>query len=189
MRLFIAINFNDATASSLIALRDALQSRAAYGRFSALENLHLTLVFLGESDMKQTAAAKTAMDAIKFEPFTITIDRIGRFRRSGGDVWWAGVRENKALSNLHGDLTDKLIAVGFELEKRRYSPHITLGREIVTNEPPREIEPFTGAVSAFELMKSAHIRGKLTYTTIHKRTIQTDRALLFSEGKRVGKAT
>ena len=170
MRLFIAINFNDATRAKLIALRDELQNKATYGRFPASDNLHLTLVFLGESGEKQTADAKSAMDAVNFEPFIVTIDRIGLFRRHGGDIWWAGVRESKPLLNLHGDLTKKLADVGFELEKRKFSPHVTLGREVETNEPPREIEPFSETVSSFELMKSEHTRGKLVYTAIHKTT-------------------
>ena len=168
MRLFIAINFNDATLSGLIALRDGLRDKAVRGRFSASENLHLTLVFLGECDAKQEAAAKAAMDEVNFEPLNVTIDRVGRFRRDGGDIWWAGVRVNEQLLNLHRDLTDKLTAAGFELEKRRYSPHITLGREVVTKELPRKIEPFGETVSAIELMKSERVRGKLTYTAIHK---------------------
>jgi len=171
MRLFIAINFNEATRAELISLRDELQSKAASGRFSASENLHLTLVFLGECDARQTAGAKAAIDAVNFGPLTVTIDRIGRFRRDGGAIWWAGVRENKQLLNLHGELTDKLTAAGFQLEKRAYSPHITLGREVVTNEQPREIEPFSETVSSIEFMKSEHIRGKLTYTVIHAKFI------------------
>ena len=166
MRLFIAINFNDATRAKLIALRDELQNKAAYGRFPASDNLHLTLVFLGESDAKQTADAKSAMDAVNFAPLVVTIDRIGLFRRGGGDIWWAGVLDNKPLLNLHADLTKKLVAAGFQLEKRRFSPHITLGREVATNEPPREIEPFSETVSSIELMKSEHMRGKLVYTAI-----------------------
>ena len=169
MRLFIAINFNDATRAKLIAMRDELQKKAAYGKFPASENLHLTLVFLGESDAKQTADAKSAMDAVNFESLIVTIDRIGLFRRHGGDIWWAGVREDKPLLNLHGDLTNELAAAGFELEKRRFSPHITLGREVAINEPPKEIEPFSETVSSIELMKSEQIRGKLVYTAIHKK--------------------
>ncbi|GHV42185.1 hypothetical protein FACS189490_10600 [Clostridia bacterium] len=48
LRLFTAINFSDDTRSRLLALRDELQSGAVRGRFSALENLHLTLAFIGE---------------------------------------------------------------------------------------------------------------------------------------------
>ena len=171
MRLFVAVNFNDTTCASLMALRDELRHKAVRGKFSVPENLHLTLVFLGECDAEQAARAKAAMDAVNLTSFTVTIDRIGRFRRDGGDIWWAGIREDKPLINLHQDLTDRLTSVGFELEKRRYSPHVTLGREVVSKESPREIEPFGETVSMIELMKSEHIYGKLTYTAIYKKTI------------------
>ena len=148
MRLFIAINFSDATRARLIALRDELRNKSARGKFSAPENLHLTLVFLGECNFEQAARAKAAMEAVSPEPFAVTIDRVGRFSRDGGDVWWAGVRESEPLLNLHRGLTDKLTDAGFDLEKRKYSPHVTLGREVATKESPREIEPFSETVSS-----------------------------------------
>ena len=95
MRLFIAINFNKATKQGLLALRDEVCRDSSGGRFSLPENLHLTLVFLGECDAKQTVAAKSVLDTVIFEPFDITIDCVGRFKRDGGEVWWAGVREDQ----------------------------------------------------------------------------------------------
>ena len=169
MRLFIAINFNNETKTGLVAIRDELRSRSARGNFSLSENLHLTLAFLGECDAKQTAVAKAAIDAINFEPFDIMIERIGRFKRDGGDIWWAGVKESKALLDLQRDLTDKLIAAGFELEKRKYSPHITLGREVVTEAVPWQIKPFGETAHKIDLMKSERISVKLTYTSIYQR--------------------
>ena len=71
MRLFIAKNFNNDTCARLLALRDELLGKSESGRFSLPENLHLTLAFLGECDGKQTSAAKSALDAISFEPFDI----------------------------------------------------------------------------------------------------------------------
>ena len=50
MRLFIAINFNTETCTQLLALRDELRIESQRGSFTAPENLHLTLVFLGECD-------------------------------------------------------------------------------------------------------------------------------------------
>lgn len=97
MRLFIAINFNNDTLSQLFALRDELQSKSERGRFSLPENLHLTLAFLGECDGKQTAAVKSVIDAVSFEPFDISVDSVGRFKRDSGDIWWAGLRESNHL--------------------------------------------------------------------------------------------
>jgi len=170
MRLFIAINFNTGTRNKLIALCDELRSHSERGRFSLPENLHLTLAFLGESDDKQTAAAKAAMDTAVFDPFEILIDRIGRFKRNhrGGDIWWAGVRENKNLLDLQQNLTSGLRSRGFNLEKRKYNPHITLAREVKTDATPRSIEPFGEPISMIDLMKSERINEKLTYTSIYQ---------------------
>jgi len=89
--------------------------------------------------------------------------------RDGGDIWWAGLREDKPLMDLQRGLSDNLRAAGFALESRKYSPHITLGREVVTDAKPWRIEPFGETVGAIDLMKSERIRGKLTYTAIHSR--------------------
>jgi 2'-5' RNA ligase len=166
MRLFFAINFNSETKRELLALCDELREASSRGRFTLAENLHLTLSFLGECDAKQTAAAKAVMDNVSFSSFDLEIDRIGRFKRNGGDIWWAGVRENRVLQELHRNLTAGLSANGFICGERKYSPHITLGREITTKTQPRQIDPFGETVSQIDLMKSERIGGKLTYTTI-----------------------
>jgi 2'-5' RNA ligase len=163
LRLFVAINFNAHTRSRLLALRDELRDKAERGRFSAPENLHLTLAFLGECDGKRTAAAKSVVTSMEFAPFEVAVERIGNFR---GDLWWAGLREDKPLPALQRDLSDRLAAAGFTLERRRFSPHITLGREVATDAKPWKIEPFGETVRSIELMKSERIGGKLTYTTI-----------------------
>ena len=170
MRLFIAINFNNETLAQLLSLRDELRSRSKGGNFSATENLHLTLAFLGECGMAQTAAAKAAMDAINFEPFPICIERVGRFKRDGGDLWWAGAQAGKKLIKLQSELTGKLIDAGFTLDKRKYSPHITLGREIITDAAPWQIAAFGETVTSIELMKSERIGGKLVYTAIYTKS-------------------
>jgi 2'-5' RNA ligase len=168
LRLFIAINFDRETRSRLTALRDALRADSTQGRFSAPENLHLTLVFLGECDEKQATAARAAMDAVRFEPFAMGIGRLGRFRREGGDIWWAGVSECQQLAELQKELTKELTERGFRIERRKFSPHITLGREIVTKASPCAIEEFGQRVNKIELIKSERIDGKLTYTAIYE---------------------
>ena len=169
MRLFIANNFSIETRNKLVVLRDELSSNSERGRFSLTDNIHLTLVFLGEHNDKQIAAAKTAMNFVPFDPFDLEIDCIGSFKRDDGEIWWAGVRENKALTDLQSRLTEELIAKGFSLKKRKYNPHITLGRNVVTSIKPHPIEPFKETMSTIDLMKSEQVNGKLTYTSIYRR--------------------
>ena len=168
MRLFIAINFNPDTCLRLLAVRDELRSYSKSGNFTVPENIHLTLAFLGECTAEQTAVVKAAMNTVRFEPFPINIDSVGRFRRNDGDLWWMGMAESKPLLELQRELSDRLIANGFTLEKRKYSPHITLGRKVITNATPWTVEPFGETVSKIELMKSERLGGKLIYTSIHE---------------------
>ena len=168
MRLFIAINFNPDTRSRLLAARDELRSYSKSGNFTVPENIHLTLAFLGECIAEQTVTIKAAMDATCFEPFPININCVGRFKRNDGDLWWMGMAESKPLLKLQRELSDRLIANGFNLEKRKYSPHITLGRKVITDATPWAVEPFGETVSTIELMKSERLGGKLIYTSIHE---------------------
>lgn len=169
MRLFIAINFNSDTRNKLLVLRDELHACSVHGNFSLPSNLHLTLVFLGECDTAQANNAKAAMDAITFAPLSILMDCVGQFKRIDGDIWWAGVREDMPLLRLQRDLMDQLTTMRFALEKRKYSPHITLGRKVITDAIPWPIEPFKEIISSIQLMKSERINGKLMYTVIYEK--------------------
>jgi 2'-5' RNA ligase len=170
MRLFIAVNFNTETHTKLLALRDELRGRSERGRFSAPENLHLTLAFIGEVSPKKVDTIKAIMDTVTFAPFAATVTRLGTF--SGGALWYAGLREGEPLMLLQREITHKLAFCGFEMDGRKYSPHITLGREVVTNAKPWAIEPFGETVRAIELMKSERIGGKLTYTAVYTRNMR-----------------
>ena len=164
MRLFIAINFKSDIKRGLIALRDDLRSCSERGNFTRDENLHLTLAFIGEVSPKKVDKIKAIMETVTFAPFAASAERLGTFSR--GTLWWAGLREDKPLMDLQREIEHKLALCGFEMDGRKYSPHITLGREVVTDAKPWAIEPFGEPVGAVDLMKSERIDGKLTYTPI-----------------------
>lgn len=167
MRLFAAINFNHETRSRLIALRDELRSQSTDGNFSLDENLHITLAFIGEGSPKKIDKIKAILENVTFDPFETAVERLGTFSR--GTLWWAGLREDKPLMMMQREIEYKLALCGFEMDGRKYSPHITLGREVVTGIKPWKIESFGETVSAVDLMKSERINGKLTYTPIFTR--------------------
>jgi 2'-5' RNA ligase len=165
MRLFVAINFKAETRARLIALREELRTKSQSGNFSRDENLHLTLAFIGEVSPKKLDKIKAIMDTVTFEPFEVAIDRLGTFAR--GTLWWAGLREDKPLMWLQREVEHKLALCGFEMDGRDYHPHITLGREVVTDCKPWTVEPFGETSSAIDLMRSERADGKLTYTEIY----------------------
>jgi 2'-5' RNA ligase len=71
--------------------------------------------------------------------------------------------------DLQHEIQHKLALCGFEMDGRKYNPHITLGREVITDAAPWRIELFGETVKSVELMKSEQINGKLTYTAIYTR--------------------
>ena len=168
MRLFVAINFDRDTRSKLIALRDEVRTRSVRGSFVSPEKFHLTLAFLGECNSKQAAEARKAMKKAVFSPFDIRIDSLGRFKRDGSDLWWAGVFENEELLKLHRNLSDNLTRAGFSLEDKTFRPHITLGRKVVSRIAPRSVEPFGQRVTKIDLMESENKMGAVTYTSIYR---------------------
>jgi 2'-5' RNA ligase len=167
MRLFVAINFNSDTRKRLIALREELRSYSQSGNFSKDDNLRLTLAFIGEVSPKKVDKIKAIMDTVTFALFPVSIDRLGTFSR--GTLWWAGLREDKPLMWLQREVEHKLALCGFEMDGRDYHPHVTIGREVVTDAKPWQIPPFGETVSKFELMKSEWVGGRLTYTAIYIR--------------------
>ena len=128
-------------------------------RHKRCQSLEIFLTILAQQDYESN----------NFEPFEISIDCIGCFKRDGGDIWWAGLGESKPLLKLQLELSDELIAAGFDMDKRAYSPHITIGRRVSTGMKPRCINPIKEQVSRVDLMKSERIKGKLTYTPIFTR--------------------
>ncbi|MCL1791459.1 MAG: RNA 2',3'-cyclic phosphodiesterase [Peptococcaceae bacterium] len=168
MRLFIAINFNDSTRSHLLNLRDELCSRSKSGNFSLSENLHLTLVFIGDVSPKKVEKIGAILNTVTFSPIEATIDRLGTFSR--GKLWYAGLQRNDELILLQHEIAFKLAICDFTIDGRKYNPHITLGREVKTKAAPWEIEPFGETVTAIDLMKSERIGGKLIYTAIYTKT-------------------
>ena len=86
IRLFIAVNCNDATKKLLLSVQDNIKAQSLKGNFSRPENLHLTLTFLGETQEEQVPAVCAAIQAATqppIAPFTLTFSQTGCFRHSG----------------------------------------------------------------------------------------------------------
>lgn len=172
MRLFIATNFDRETVGQMLAVGQRLRTLGT-GNFSRPENLHLTLAFLGEVSPAGIDAICDAMNRTAVLPMTLTFDHVGCFKRDGGDIWWIGLKENALLLSLQNELSGRLTDVGFSIERRRFSPHITLAREVrLTAQPDLNMlldKPFTAQISAVSLMRSERIGGRLTYTELYQK--------------------
>jgi len=172
MRIFIAINFDEKTKSAIGMVRDNLRTNSFSGNFTRNENLHLTLVFLGEVDESLLPAIRHAMNSIQTQPFILRFTTIGSFNRENGDIWWLGAEDNPALKELQSKLSKLLDESGFDIEKRKYTPHLTIARKVnIKNKPNKVIDPIDFFVNSFSLMKSENISGATAYTELYQKTL------------------
>jgi len=179
MRLFIAINFDENVKERIIDVREELRANSRQGNFTRDENLHLTLVFLGEVPGSQVGVIENIMEEIEEEPFELKFDKLGCFKRDqGGDLWWIGCEKSKALAAVQRQLSDSLRKAGFKIEKRAFKPHLTLGREVVVHGSGKifgsgslEGDPVKAEVGQISLMLSERINGKLTYTSLYEKPL------------------
>ncbi|MBN1221803.1 MAG: RNA 2',3'-cyclic phosphodiesterase [Candidatus Aminicenantes bacterium] len=132
MRTFVALELNPeirSHLSELIALLSCSQSNIKWVRE---EGMHLTLKFLGEIPDKRISEIKTAIqEACDGHPsFSLSFKGTSTFPHASvyPRVFWVGIEECKALAALHKDLEIKLAKLHFPREKRKFSPHLTLGR-------------------------------------------------------------
>ena len=96
-----------------------------------LENMHITLKFLGEIDEKQQANISLAVKQIagQHESFAVNLKDIGCFPDPKYPrVLWVGVEKgNEALCTLAREIDEQLVRLGFKQEKR-FHPHLTIAR-------------------------------------------------------------
>ena len=163
MRLFVAINLGANTKEQLLSLQAKLRQQATGGNFTQAANLHLTLAFLGECSLEQRQEVSAQLQPLSFAPFALEITHLGRFSRPEGALWWAGVEPTPELLALHSAVAASLQRAGFPKEERPYSPHITLGRQVLAEYQPHQVSPFGESCHSFELMESTRLAGKLVY--------------------------
>lgn len=171
MRLFLAIDFPESVKDQIYQTILEMKRQYPDGAYTCRENLHLTLVFIGET--KRLNDVKKVMSQVNNAAFNLSFSGVGSFRRQGGDIFWLGVLPCPPLIALYENLSEKLKAEGFDIETRPYSPHLTLGRKISL---PGGFDGLRSPdvscfIDRFSLMKSERIDGKLVYTELFSRAL------------------
>ena len=137
-RTFIALELNEALQRFLGEIISQISQELPNLRWVDPTGIHLTLAFLGELTDEQLVAAIGASEeaAQKAIPFEYRLKGLGIFGSTHQTrVIWMGVEDlpsgkiqGSPLQQLHRVLTRKLELRGFEIEKRPFSPHLTLAR-------------------------------------------------------------
>jgi 2'-5' RNA ligase len=133
LRTFIAVAVGKAIQDRCLALQETLARSGADVNWVGRDNIHVTLLFLGEVVDRDLPALCRAVAEVgaNHDSFPLTVEGVGCFpnpRRPR--VVWAGLTEGAAnLISLHDALEPPLLALGcYRREERQYTPHLTLGR-------------------------------------------------------------
>ncbi|HMP02217.1 MAG TPA: RNA 2',3'-cyclic phosphodiesterase [Gemmatales bacterium] len=133
-RTFVAVPLSDAQRHKLDRLRIELSRSLPDIKWTDSDNLHITLVFLGEVDDRELPdvcrQAQAAADAADVGAFTLGLRGLGCFPHERRPrVLWVGVETGATeLAALHEALEAALEPLGYRREDRRFTAHVTLGR-------------------------------------------------------------
>lgn len=132
MRLFVAARITPEIQHQVGDFLDQFHKLPGRVKWVEPHNIHITLKFLGEADPQDIERIKTAIanSATGIGAFAVTLQECGVFPNMRAPrVFWIGINDpQKRLTSLAARIDSNMTPLGFEPEKRPFSPHLTLGR-------------------------------------------------------------
>ncbi len=132
MRTFIAIDLEKELKKNLSLLITRLEKGQKNIKWVEWKGMHLTIKFLGEISEEKVGEVEDILKKISgmYKPFPLKLKGTGTFppEKKNPRVIWVGVEEEKTLLSLQDQLERELEKIGFPREKRKFHPHLTLGR-------------------------------------------------------------
>ena len=143
MRLFVAIDIDEAIQQRLDDYVRTLLPRFPGVRFVRSSNYHVTLKFLGEAPKAEPVRER--LRQVRLPSFEFSVRGVGFFPDARSPrIFWAGI-EAPALFTLARGVGQSLEALGFAQEND-FHPHLTLARSGSGRPRPvrgeRSIQPF-----------------------------------------------
>lgn len=132
IRAFIAVEAGNEVRRAAGELIERLRTAGADVKWVAPENLHLTLKFLGDVALTETARICEAMEktAREIEPFELEMAGAGAFPSVGRPrtIWLGSSGDDRPMLALVEGVEKRLQKLGYRREGRRFQAHLTLGR-------------------------------------------------------------
>jgi 2'-5' RNA ligase len=132
LRAFIAVELPIEIRKTVCAATSKLRDEiGALVRWVPIENMHLTLKFLGDVSpanmdmLSQMLRAETDL----FKCFELRLNGIGSFPSlKRPRVIYIGIQSPAVLESLQRGIESASRRLGYESEERSFSPHLTIGR-------------------------------------------------------------
>ena len=131
IRSFIAFDINNyEVLKHLSEIQERLVKTGADLKPVKLENIHITIRFLGNIQPNMVEKIYNEMEQIAFNPFEVEIRGVGAFPSlKYARVVWAGIQKSAdKLENVFNQLEPPLRKLGFKPDAKGFSSHITIAR-------------------------------------------------------------
>jgi len=134
MRLFVAIELSEGARRALVSEQQRLEDLWPDGhqpKFARADQLHLTLVFIGDvADEATPPFLQAVSGSFELPRFEMSVSGLGVFPPRGAPrILWVGVGQGADhVIRVQDLVAARLEALGVPREERPYSPHLTLGR-------------------------------------------------------------
>lgn len=155
MRQFIALTFNSSFKEELVHIMDNLKEEGVQGKYYNPDNLHMTLAFFGETNRQNEIME--IIQSIPFPEITITINRIGHFKK----IYWVGIQENSELDTYVNTLRNALKEHDIPFDEKPFYPHITILRK--AEEGDRTLQEVSTKDIKVELLQAHYLEDGLKY--------------------------
>jgi RNA 2',3'-cyclic 3'-phosphodiesterase len=179
--LFVALLLDPAVLKRLRVMQGELvRSMGRTVRWARPEQLHLTLVFLGEVELARIPELGLALRevAARQRPFCLELNGAGVFpdERRPRVIWVGLGGDLDALGRLRETTSTAALGLGREREGRAFVPHLTLGRVrepglagrgwATARQVMGDVEPLSWWVRAMHLVRSDLDPGGARHTVL-----------------------
>jgi 2'-5' RNA ligase len=174
IRAFLALNLNYLAAQAVQReLAPLMQREFRDLRWIAPSNWHLTLHFFGDMPLQrvQECAPVLARVGARHAALELDFDALALFPNlTRAQVLALLPARNEALNELEQDVRESLAAAGFEVERRRFKPHVSVARVKGSRIPAAEDLPAAISIRArfahMALMRSELLESGARYTPL-----------------------
>ncbi len=164
-RLFLACWPDQSLQELLYDLAKQLQLKQG-GRRTKKENIHLTLVFLGQVHQQKEQNLRKRLRLLDIKQFDLELDHTGSFTHCR--INWVGPSSRPSgLNELQSVLKRISHEAGVSSDNRPYRPHISLLRDAATH-AGHAIKPVHWKVKKYCLIESTLRRTGVEYNVVEE---------------------
>jgi RNA 2',3'-cyclic 3'-phosphodiesterase len=129
MRIFVALDIDDAIRSRIQRFMEGVQEFAPDVRWVRPESLHVTLKFIGEQPEESVEQVKRVLSQVESKTFYISFRGFGFFPTAKSPrVFWIGIETDPELQRVAASIDTATASLGIPKESHAFSPHLTLAR-------------------------------------------------------------